>query len=210
MTTYRSTVLLFASLAFLCGGTTHAGTTYRWVDEHGNVQYGDYIPSKDSGLGNVELDKQGRVTKENPRTRFSPEERQRLEDARERRESAKREEEKQRRRDRALLNTYVSEKEIDLTRDRALDIEVANLRGLRTRMNASAEKLAYANGQIAHYAQAGQSAPRTFTQMREEAQMELARLGDLIQKREQAMQDIRAGYEADKLRFRELKGLMLR
>ena len=138
---------------------------------------------------------------------ITDEERRRLEEARERREAAKQEEEKRQRRDRALLTTYVSEKEIDLARDRALDLEVSNLRGLRTRLNAAAEKLAYANGQIGHYTQAGQSAPRSFIQMRDEAQGELARLGDLIQKREQAMEDIKASYEADKLRYRELKGL---
>ena len=207
MTAHRFRLSCCALLALLAGGSAYAGNTYRWVDEKGQVHYGDYIPSKDAGLGNAELDKQGRVLKENPRTRFSPEERRRLEEARERREAAKREEERQQRRDRALLTTYVSEKEIDLARDRSLDLEVANLRGLKARMNAAAEKLAYANGQIAHYSQVGQAVPSTFSQMREEAQAELARLGQLIQKREQAMEDIKASYEADKLRFRELKGL---
>jgi len=180
-------------------------TTYRWVDDQGRVHYGDVIPSKDAGLGNVELDKQGRVKKETPRSRLTPEERRRLEAEQLRRDEARRAEEAQRRRDRALLTTYVSEAEIDLTRDRALDQEEANLKGLRARLNAAAEKLAYANGQLAPYGQGGQGAPRTFTQMRDEAQAELAKLGDLIGQREKAMADIRQRYEADKLRFRELK-----
>ncbi len=210
VTLHRSILLLSACLALLSGGPAHAGTTYRWVDEQGKVHYGDYIPSRDSGLGSVELDKQGRVKKENPRTRLSPAERRQMEEERQRKEAARQAEERQQRHDRALLTTYVSEAEIDLTRDRALDIEVANLRGLRARMNAAAEKLAYANGQINQYAQSGQSAPRTFVQMRDEAQGELALLGELIRKRELAMEDIKASYEADKLRFRELKGSMRR
>jgi hypothetical protein len=180
-------------------------TTYRWVDDQGRVHYGDVIPNKDAGLGNVELDKQGRVKKENPRSRLTPEERRRLEAEQLRREEARRAEEAQRRRDRALLTTYVSEAEIDLTRDRALDQEDANLKGLRARLNAAAEKLAYANAQLAPYGKGGQGAPRTFTQMRDEAQAELAKLGDLIGQREKAMEDIRQRYESDKLRYRELK-----
>ena len=111
----------------------------------------------------------------------------------------------QRRRDRAVGTTYVSEAEIARARDRALDQEEANLKGLRTRLNAAAEKLAYANGQLATQGKGGQGAPRAFTQMRDEAQAELAKLGDLIGQREKAREEIRQRYEADKLRFRELK-----
>jgi hypothetical protein len=44
----------------------------------------------------------------------------------------------------------VSESEIDLARDRAVDQEAKPISsGLRTRLKAAAEKLAYANGQVA-------------------------------------------------------------
>jgi len=184
---------------------TADAATYRWVDDQGKVHYGDVIPSQESGVANVELDKQGRVKKENPRTRLSAEERRRLDADRAKREEAKLQEELQRRHDRSLLTTYVSESEIDLTRDRALDQEVANLRGLKARINAAADKLAYANSQINKYTKSGQSTPRAFIQMRDEAQLELTQLGELIRQREQAMADIKARFEADKLRFRELK-----
>jgi hypothetical protein len=41
--------------------------------------------------------------------------------------------------------------------------------------------------------------------MRDEAQAEMAKLGDLILLREKAMAETKQRYEADKLRFRELK-----
>jgi hypothetical protein len=193
---------LFALI--LVSGAGQAAT-YRWVDEQGKVHYGDVIPPQESGLGNVELDKQGRVKKEIPRTRLSPEERRRLEADRLRAEDAKRQADIQRRRDRALLTTYVSEAEIDLTRDRALDQEISNVKGLKARMKSASEKLAYANGQLGQYASSGKTAPRAFIQMRDEAQRELAQLGKLVEQRELAMEEIKTRYEADKLRFRELK-----
>ena len=192
-------------LALILVAGAGQAATYRWVDEQGKVHYGDFIPSQQSDLGNVELDKQGRVKKETPRTRLSPEERRRQEEERIRIEEAKRQAEIQQRRDRSLLTTYVSEAEIDLTRDRALEQEVSNIHGLKARMKSATEKLAYANGQIGEYTSSGKSAPRAFTQMRDEARTEMAQLEKLVQQREQAMEEIKVRYEADKLRFRELK-----
>lgn len=201
---YRALPALLALASLLMPGAAQAQTTYRWVDEQGRVHYGDVIPSKDAGLGNVELDKQGRVKKETPRTRLSSEERARLEAAERRREEARRQEEAQQRRDRALLTTYVNEAEIDLARDRALDQEEANLKGLRIRHKAATDKLAAANAQLAPHA-GSQAAPRAAMQMRDEARAELTRLDSLIAQREQAKEDIRQRYEADKLRYRELR-----
>jgi len=195
-------LLILASLAL--PGATLAQATYRWVDEQGRVHYGDHIPSKDAGLGNVELDRQGRVKKETPRTRLSPEERARLEAEERRREEARRLEEARQRRDRALVTTYVNEAEIDLARDRALDQEEANLKGLRIRHKAATDKLAAANAQLAPHA-GSQAAPRAAVQMRDEARAELAKLDSLIAQREKAKEDIRQRYEADKLRYRELR-----
>lgn len=181
--------------------------TYRWVDEKGKVHYGDAIPPQESDLGHQELDKQGRVRKETPRTRLTPEERKHREALAAQREEAQRREDEQRRRDRALLSSYTSEEEIDLVRDRALELEALNLKGLRTRMNAAAEKLAYANGQIQGFESRKEPPPKTFLQMRDEAQDDLAHVGQLIRQREQATVELRARYESDKVRFRELKGI---
>lgn len=196
----RLVLLLALALAANAG----QATTYRWVDDQGKVHYGDYLPSQQSGKGSVELDKQGRVKKEIPRTILTPEERRRVEQERLRAEEARRQEDIQRRRDRALLTTYVSEAEIDLARDRALEQEVSNIHGLKARMKSATDKLSYANGQISEYTSSGKNAPRAFTQMRDEARTEMAQLEKLVLQREQAMEEIKVRYEADKLRFREL------
>lgn len=198
----RVPILLFLALTAFQA----QAATYRWVDENGKVHYGDVLPSQVPSKGNAELDKQGRVRKENARGTYTPEERRRLEEARVRQEDEKRQEEAQRRRDKALLTTFVSEDEIDLSRDRALEQEVARLRGLSARMNAANEKLTYANGQISHYLGNSQKPPRVFTQMKEEADQEITDVNAEILKVESSMQDIKLRAEADKLRFRELKG----
>jgi hypothetical protein len=198
--------LILSCILTLLAGSAGAAT-YRWVDEQGKVHYGDAIPAQQSDLGHEVLDEQGRVRKEIPRTRLTPEERQRRQDAAARRAEQAQVEDEQRRRDRALLTSYTTAEEIDLARDRALELEDLNLRGLKTRLNAAADKLSYASGQIRSYESRREVPPRTFQQMQDEAQADLAHIGELIRQSQQATEDLKARYLADKIRFKELKGL---
>lgn len=184
--------------------------TYRWVDQHGKVQYGDVMPPSQAGQGHTELDKQGRVLKEIKRTKLTPEERQRQTEAAARQAEEKRKQEEQRRRDMALLATYTSEKEIDLARNRAIELENLNIRGLQTRMDAAAGKLSYANAYLIRYRTAGQAAPASYTQMRDEAQAELAQIGEALRLRNKAIEDIQIRFEEDERRYMELKASELK
>lgn len=179
--------------------------TYRWVDSNGRVHYTDTMPPQQAGMGHQELDKQGRVVKDVERTRRTAEERRRADEARQRAEEERQRELEQERRDRALLTSYTSEDEIDLVRERALELEKLQLDSLQAQMNNASEKLTYANGEIKKYSGSGKRVPRSFTQMQEEAQNDLARIGGMLQQRQQNLEEIRAKYESDKLRFRELK-----
>lgn len=182
--------------------------TYRWVDQNGKVQYGDVMPPSQAGQGHAELDKQGRVVKETKRTRMTAEERQRQEAALARQAEDRRKLEEQRRRDQALLATYTSEKEIDLARNRAIDLEKLNIRGLQTRQNAAAEKLSFANTRITLLRNEGKDAPANYVQMRHEAQAELAQISELLRLRYKAIEDIKLRFDEDSKRYTELKASM--
>ncbi len=193
-------LMLFVSVPTLAA-------TYRWVDSKGKVHYGDVMPQQQSGLGHQELDRHGRVVREAPRTRLTPEEqRRRLEEDAARAEHMRRVEEQQRR-DRALLSTYADETEIDLARDRALELEQLTLNGLLARLGRSATRLSQANEQLGRYRAARTVAPANITQMRDEAQAELTRVGEAIRLREKTMNELRLRFEADKTRFQELMEL---
>jgi len=182
-------------------------TTYRWVDAKGKVHYGDVMPTQQSGLGHLELDKQGRVVRETPRTLLTPEERRRRAEESAAHDEHLRRVEDQQRRDRALLSTYADETEIDLARDRALELEKLTLSGLQSRMDNSAAKLSFANGQLARFRAARVAEPANILQMRDEAQAELAQAGEAIRQREKAMIELKKRFEAEKTRFQELMEL---
>jgi hypothetical protein len=203
VTRMRSVVVFLMIVA----GTPALATTYRWVDSKGKVHYGDVMPPQQSGLGHQELDRQGRVVREAPRTLLTPEERRRQADEAAARAEHMRRVEDQQRRDRALLSTYADETEIDLARDRALELEQLTLNGLRARMHSGAAKLAYANDQLARYRAARATEPANVAQMRDEALAELARIGAAIAQREKTMGELKQRFEADKERFQELMEL---
>lgn len=60
---------VFIALA-MAAGSVHAAdgkALYRWVDDKGQVHYGDKVPPKDSKQGRESINKQGTVTKVIPR-----------------------------------------------------------------------------------------------------------------------------------------------
>lgn len=201
---FQPTMRTFTALLLILLSGLAQAATYRWVDADGKVHYGDVMPPKQSGLGHQELDRQGRVVKDLPRTLLTPEERRRRVEEAEANEEQLQRVEAQQRRDRALLSTYANTGEIDLARDRALVLENLNLSGLQSRMDTSAAKLAFANSQLARYRNARATEPANFLQMREEALAELAQTSEAIRQREKSINDLKQRFEADKARFLEL------
>jgi len=182
-------------------------TTYRWVDQNGKVQYSDVMPPSQAGRGHKELDKQGRVIKEVQRSQMTPGNEKDQAEMAARLALEKRRQREQHRRDMALLSTYTHENEIALTRDRALELENLNIRGLQTRMDRAAEKLAKANTQLSASRAAGKPEPAGIIQMRNEAQRELALISESMNHRNRAIENIHKRFEEDRARFRELKAM---
>ncbi len=111
--------LVFSSLILI--GTATAADTYRWVDEKGIVHYGDIVPFEYARHEKQVLNSQGVtigiISGYKTDAQLAEEARIRMEQNRIEREKAKR-----RARDIVLLNTYLSVDEIEMLRDRRLDL----------------------------------------------------------------------------------------
>jgi len=200
---WRITVRRTASsaLLLLLAGTAVAhAAMYRWVDGNGRVHYSDTLPPNYQQSGASEMDKQGNVIK---RTKSEAE--RRADAARQAEAQRLREEQnKQAQLDRALTQTYTSEAEIDLARDRALEFHKLAIKSAETRMGAVKSIVAELRDRIARIQQYGRTpAPNVFEQL-QQAERENDELQRTIQKNQDAMVVVRARYEADKQRFREL------
>lgn len=148
---------------------------YRWVDDKGQVHYGDSIPPQYANQGHSELSSQGRVIKRVEGSARNEADRLRREEAKKQAADDARKAQEQRRKDMALLATFASEREIDQARDRAATSEKNLLDSLILMRKQSRNR------------------------------EEITRLDSMILMRKQNIEDIHKRYEADKLRYREIK-----
>ena len=106
----------------------------KWVDEKGVTHYSDGIPPQYSGRDNAEINTQGVVIKRNkPITQQGD-----MVDE----ELANQKSQEQKRYDRSLLASYTTAQEIDLARDRHLQMDEISIQGLQQRKDSETKRLA--------------------------------------------------------------------
>lgn len=111
--------LTLLSLAIAASTVAGAEELYKWVDENGVVHYGDAIPADAAEKERHILNRHGVTTRVLDRARTS-EELAVMAEAERRRQQEARAERVQRERDKVLLDTYLSEDEIAMLRDRRI------------------------------------------------------------------------------------------
>jgi hypothetical protein len=189
------------AVLLLSAGVSHA-QMYRWVDGNGRVHYSDTPPVTYQKSGGAELSKQGNVIK---RTQSEAVRRAEAERAAEQKR-IQAQQNKQAQLDRALTQTYTSEAEIDLARDRALEHHRLAIKGAEIRSKAVDANLAELKARIANIEKAGRPVSPNLKEQLDQASRESLDLKRTILNNEEAMLQVREKYAADKLRFRELTG----
>ena len=190
-----------AAALLLAAGAAQA-TMYRWVDGNGRVHYSDTPPTTFQKSGGAELSKQGNVIR---RTQ-SEAERQAEAERRAEQKRTEVEQGKQAQLDRALTQTYTTEAEIDLARDRALEHHKLAIKGAEIRGKAVEANLAELKARIANIEKAGRPVSPNLKEQLDQATRESLDLKRTILNNEEAMVQVGEKYAADKARFRELTG----
>ncbi|MBU1225268.1 MAG: DUF4124 domain-containing protein [Gammaproteobacteria bacterium] len=199
--TVRRTAFSLLAASLLAAGMAQAAM-YRWVDGNGRVHYSDTPPTTYQKSGGAELNKQGLVIKRTQSEAERQAEAERL--AEQKRIQAERD--KQAQIDRALTQTYTTEAEIDLARDRALEHHKLAIKGAQIRGEAVDKNLADLRARIARVEKAGRKVGQGLQDQLAQANKESQDLKRIIQNNEAAMETVREKYAADKARFRELTG----
>jgi hypothetical protein len=174
--------------------------TYKCIDGAGKVYYSDKL-NPDCGQG-TELNKQGVVMKKKevaakpgPTVKGDP--------PAELPKSAK----EQERRDRALMATYTSEEEIDAARDRSLAIPAQGTKTNEAKLEKVNQHLTDLKKQADTLAAQQKPLPPHLLDDVAAAQKDIGVLETDLAQRKIQSDGIRAKYEAEKKRFRELKGV---
>jgi len=201
------TLLVPLLLLALAAGPAAAQKLYRWVDENGQVHYGDKIPPEYAEQDRDVLNQRGVAVGREEGTETPEEARARMEQ-----EKAARALEERAQRDRVLLQTYQNVGEIEMLRERRIDLidsqMVIQEQSLKTLRQRHADQLARAE-RFAPRNTAPDAPP-----MPEGLAEDIARSMSDIQTQERNLQKkrderdaVNAQFDADVQRFKELRGL---
>ena len=190
------------ALALAAAGPLSA-STYKWVDDKGVVHYSDQMPPEAVNKGSTQLSPQGvPIRKIDPapapdtlKAREAEQDRQK-ELARQQLESA--------RRDRALLNSYSSEAEIDLARARAMQTVEEALQSALAYTSELSKRRAALFERKGTFAKS--TLPPDIDQEIQSIQSELAHQAEVVAQKRRQLAEIKAKYDADKARWLVLAG----
>ena len=201
MINYRLIVALVIGMTF---SLSAAAKMYKWVDDNGTTHYGETIPPEYANKDRAELNKAGRVV--DKKEVLTPEERR----AKELEDIKKREDEEaaveQKRRDKALLNTYSSVKEIDLARTRNLQQVEARLNSISSQIKMAGDNLTGLQKEADGYTSASKQIPASLQEDLQESQARLNKLKQDLEKSRAEKATVEARYDAEKARYKELTG----
>jgi chromosome segregation ATPase len=194
------TSVLIASAAFCAAISFNSeAKLYKWVDADGVTQYGETIPPEYANRDTKILDK-GRVTdrsetfddkKKSTTKKETAEDRAALE---------------AKRKDEALLNSFTTEKEIDLARDRALLQIEARINSFTTLIKSAQSNLDDLHKESEKRTDKGLKIPQSLTDDIADAEARVAKLQKDLDTNQKEFDAVTARYASEKKRFRELKG----
>jgi hypothetical protein len=197
---YRSLLVLIT--AALLVGNAQAGL-YRWVDENGNVHYGDKVPAKYLKKEHDELNEHGTTIKKHDRAMTAEEraEKMRQDAERERLENEKR---AQALRDRVLTDTYTTERDLVAARDARLDAIDSQLQLSRDIIASSKEKVAKTEKVIEQLKASGRMVPEATYAKLEREKLQLATQQGVQQGHQIKREEVIVQFDGYIERFREL------
>jgi phage-related minor tail protein len=173
---------------------------YKWVDKNGQTHYGETIPPEYADRDTKMLN-QGRVSdrsetfddkKINSTKKETPEDKAAME---------------ARRKDEALLNSFTTEKEIDLARDRSLLQIEARINSYTTLLKSAQTSLDDLHKENDTRAKQGRAIPQSLTDDIAAAEARVAKLQKDLENSQKESAAVRTRYDGEKQRFRQLKGL---
>lgn len=172
-------------------GKTSSGIV-KWVDDKGVTHYGDSLPPQYSGRDNSVMNSQGVTIRRNEAVdRDQKSQDQATLD--------------QQRRDRALLATFSNQEEIDLARDRNIQMDKTALQGLQQRMESAKQRMAANQKAARAYEQRKQPVPADLTRDLKDNQADIAKIEDQIAQRKKNITATQTRFDEDKRRYIELK-----
>jgi hypothetical protein len=196
-------LMLLLALALSWAGSADA-ELYRWVDEHGRVHYGDRVPPRAAAQGRDVMDSSGRVTK-TVRGAVSEEEREALRKRLEQEKIERIKQEEKERKDRILLMTFTSERDLRIVHEERIRIYDTTIRLLERKVKKQADKLLDLEKGVSRYEKNGAEVPDQLVKDLGVLSRQLQETRTYLDQKQVERQEVVDRFEADLARYRELK-----
>jgi len=194
--------LALSSTLMAAQGTQSKGTkSYKWVDEHGTTHYGDAVPPEYAKQGRSELNAQGVELRQLPRQLTADEA-----DVAQKKAAA---EARRRQHDSFLLTTYTKVSDIEQLRDERIALIDGQMEIARGSIESNQQHLKSLEQRLAAFLpySTAPNARRVPDQLAEEVVRTLKereQLRDALKSREKEKAQLRAQFNEDVTRYKEL------
>ncbi|MEM7208126.1 MAG: DUF4124 domain-containing protein [Pseudomonadota bacterium] len=193
-----------AILSLALAMSSHAmANVYKWVDEEGNIHYGDKPPAKVESAHSV-LNERGLEVDSINRAKTDEEVAAELAEAEAIREQQL-EEQRARHRDNILLETFTTERDLLLTRDDRLQAIDGAILLSEKRINSWSEKLGVLEKRIANYEKDNVETPARLIEERELVLRQIDSSETYMLQKMEERERTADQFEQDLARYRELK-----
>jgi len=196
---HAGAALLLAATAF---STAAVAELYKWTDNRGVVHYGDRIPPEYANRANSVLNRQGVTIKSNDAA-LTPEQVRERDEALVKQREVIRIQAEERRKALALLQSYESEDEIEVLRERAAKQVEQAITASEKDLGELVMKKARLETDRTGYVKT--PPPDKLLREIEFTDKEIARQKKAIEAQHQELEQVNARYEGDKARYREAK-----
>lgn len=203
----KKTCLLIVTLV-----ATHAGAAFKCVDEKGKTHIGDTPPPGCANVLMQEVSRSGQVLR-SVEPSMTPEQQKAKEAAAARKLETDKVAAEQKRKDTALLQTFSSEKEFDVVRDRNIEPLKGRIKTGQERLKATDKRMAELDDEMEFY-KAGKSgkgkkekeAPKQLLEEIDRLKAEKTGIAKSIAASEKEIEETRVKFDTDKRRWVALKG----
>jgi len=181
--------------------SVYAGKTYCCTDERGHQVCGDSLPRECFGHAYRELSERGTLLRQVDAP-LTPEQQAQREAAAANKKKEERAAMEERRKNQALINTYTSEKDVDIARDRTLaDIE-NRAKEAQAKYNEAVKRKQKLEAEMEFYKK--KPVPTELKEQIKAAETEIKAQQTAVDAKKQEMDQVRNRFEEEKKRYREL------
>ena len=187
-----SMIIIFSLLTMSNIANAEGKKIVKWVDSKGVTQYGDKMPASEAGRNSAEMNTQGIIVKKNIAADKSN-------DLQDQQKLA------QERKDKILLASYTKAEEIDLAKERNLELDKASLQALGQQKINVANRAARNNKLAENLKARNKPLPAYLSDELKLSKTEITNIDKQLAQRKLSMAATSARYTEEKARFIALK-----